>query len=176
MNVIEGRIEEGKAVDPGARIAVVVSKFNRTLTDRLLDGALKTLKAARVGEDEIDVYWVPGAFEIPCVAQRLAESGRYAGIICLGVVIRGETTHDQHINRTVAMLLGELGVRHSMPVIFGVLTCNTLEQALARSGGEPGTRGKDEKNAKVGNKGIECAEALLEMLDLFRRLPPRGDS
>ena len=170
------KITEGKMLDPGGRIAVVVSKFNQTLTGRLLDGAVATLKNAGVGDDSIDVFWVPGAFEIPCVANVLAESGNYVGVICLGVVIRGETSHDQHINRTVSMLLGELGVRHAMPIIFGVLTCNTLEQAIARSGGEAGTRGKDEKDSKIGNKGIECAEALLEMVDLFRQLPGREDS
>lgn len=170
------KVTEGKTTDCGGRVAVVVAKFNQTTTGRLLDGAVETLKKAGVDDDRIDVFWVPGAFELPSVANVLAESGEYAGIICLGVVIRGETTHDQHINRTVAMLLGELGVRHAMPIIFGVLTCNTLEQAIARSGGEAGTRGKDLKNSKIGNKGIECAEALLEMIDLFRQLPSREKS
>jgi len=117
------------------------------------------------------VAWVPGAFEIPTVAKRLAASGRYVAVICLGAVIRGETSHDQHINRAVSGALARLGVESGLPVIFGVLTCNTLEQAVARSGGEPGTRGKDRPDSRVGNKGSEAAEAALEMVALMKQLP-----
>ena len=115
--------------------------------------------------------WVPGAFEIPTVADRLAASGGYRAVICLGAVIRGETSHDQHINRAVSTLLAEIGVRHGLPVIFGVLTCNTLEQAITRSGGQSGRKGKDLGEAGVSNKGVEAAEAALEMVDLLARLP-----
>ena len=118
-----------------------------------------------VGEDRVDVAWVPGAFEIPTVAKRLAASGRYVAVICLGAVIRGETSHDQHINRAVSGALARLGVESGLPVIFGVLTCNTLEQAVARSGGEPGTRGKDRPDSRVGNKGSEAAEARARRLE-----------
>jgi 6,7-dimethyl-8-ribityllumazine synthase len=101
----------------------------------------------------------------------MAASGRYVAVICLGAVIRGETTHDQHINRALSMALAEIGVRHGIPVLFGVLTCNTLEQAIARSGGEMGTKGKDRPDSRLGNKGSECAEAALEMVDLMTKLP-----
>jgi len=162
---------EGKPQAAGGRFAVVVSRFNASITSRLLDGALKTLLAGGVSDDRIDVAWVPGAFEIPTVAGRLARSGRYAAILCLGAVIRGETTHDQHINRAVSTALAELGAASGVPVLFGILTCDTLEQAAARSGGEAPSQGKDHPGAKIGNKGIECAEAALEMVNLLARLP-----
>ena len=92
-----------------------------------------------MADERIDVAWTPGAFEIPTVANRLAASGRYAAVICLGAVIRGETTHDQHINRAVSTALCEIGVHYGLPVLFGMLTCNTLEQAIARSGGQTAT-------------------------------------
>jgi 6,7-dimethyl-8-ribityllumazine synthase len=153
------------------RFAIVVSRFNDTITGRLLDGAVATLSAHGVTDDRIDVVWVPGAFEIPAVAARLAESRRYTAVLCLGAVIRGETTHDQHINRAVSLALTELGVRTGVPVLFGVLTCNSLDQAIARSGGEPGTRGKDRPDSRLGNKGSETAEAAIEMVRLMGKLP-----
>jgi 6,7-dimethyl-8-ribityllumazine synthase len=164
-------IYEGTKAAADGRFAIVVAKFNATITTRLMEGAVQTLIAHGVAAERIDVAWVPGAFEIPTVAQRMASSGRYVAVICLGAVIRGETSHDQHINRSVSTLLGEMGVRFRMPIIFGVLTCNTLEQAVARSGGDVGTRGKDIPDRRVGNKGIEAAEAALELLDLLKRLP-----
>lgn len=169
-------VYQGKVTAPGGRFAVVVSRFNESITSRLLDGALKTLTSNGVAEPQIDIAWVPGAFEIPTVANRLAASGRYAAVICLGAVIRGETTHDQHINRAVSTALAQLGARHGLPVIFGVLTCNTLEQAIARSGGQaatsqPATKGKDRPEGRVGNKGVDAAEAALEMVDLMAKLP-----
>jgi 6,7-dimethyl-8-ribityllumazine synthase len=156
---------------PEGRFAVVVSQFNESITLNLLDGALRTLAERGVAEDSIDVAWVPGTFEIPTVAGRLASSGRYLAVLCLGAVIRGETTHDQHINRAVSTALADLGTRTGVPVLFGVLTCNTLEQATARSGGQAGTKGKDHPGSKIGNKGIECAEAALEMVSLMAQLP-----
>ena len=165
---------EGKVGPVEGRFAIVVAKFNDTITGRLLDGAKQMLAEHGVGEDRVDVAWVPGAFEIPLVADRLASTGKYVAVICLGCVIRGETTHDQHINRAVSNSLMEAGLRHSMPIIFGVLTCNTLEQAIARSGGEVGTRGKDREDSKIGNKGAEAAEAALDMVDLMARLPGFG--
>jgi 6,7-dimethyl-8-ribityllumazine synthase len=158
-------------VAPPGRFAVVVSRFNESITRRLLDGAVETLVARGVPDGEIDVAWVPGAFEIPTVAGALAGTGRYAAVLCLGAVIRGETSHDQHINRAVSQTLAEIGVHYGLPVLFGVLTCNTLEQAIARSGGDAGTHGKDQPQSRIGNKGIECAEAALEMVHLMRRLP-----
>ncbi len=161
---------QGNVVASDGRFAIVVSRFNPTITSRLLDGAVRTLTAHGVADERIDVAWVPGAFEIPTVAERLAASGRYVAVICLGAVIRGETTHDQHINRAVSTALAAAGVRHGLPVIFGVLTCNTLAQAIARSGGQAGSKGKDSPDSRLGNKGAEAAEAALEMVDLMAKL------
>jgi 6,7-dimethyl-8-ribityllumazine synthase len=155
----------------GGRFAIVVSRFNESITSRLLDGAVQTLVARGVADERIDVAWTPGAFEIPTVANRLAADGRYAAIICLGAVIRGETTHDQHINRAVSQSLCEIGVHYGLPVLFGILTCNTVEQAIVRSGGEAATTGKDQADRHIGNKGVDCAEAALEMVDLLAKLP-----
>jgi 6,7-dimethyl-8-ribityllumazine synthase len=169
-------VYEGTAVACDGRLAIVVARFNRSITARLLDGAVATLRARGVPEERIDVVWVPGAFEIPTVASRLAAAGRYAAILCLGAVIRGETTHDQHINRAVSLALAQLGAQYKLPVLFGVLTCNTVEQALARSGGGATTTDKnaaatDAAAAGGGNKGVDCAEAALEMIDLLGKLP-----
>jgi 6,7-dimethyl-8-ribityllumazine synthase len=141
------------------RYAIVVARYNESVTSRLLAGALEALTAAGVRDDAIDVAWVPGAFEIPLIADGLASTRRYAAVLCLGAVIRGETTHDQHINRAVSMALTEIGLQYSVPVMFGVLTCDTLEQAIHRSGGNH------------GNKGAECAQAAIEMAGLLAQLP-----
>jgi len=168
-NVYQGN----PSVPAAGRFAVVVARFNQSITQRLLDGAVETLLKHGVADDQIDVAWVPGAFEIPTVAGEMAATGRYAAVLCLGAVIRGETSHDQHINRAVSSMLAEIGVHYGLPVLFGVLTCNNLEQAVARSGGQP-THGKDQPDSRVGNKGIECAEAALEMVDLLRQLPRKN--
>jgi len=151
-------IFEGRPVAGEGRFSIVVSRYNETITSRLLSGAIETLKAHGVSDEAIDVAWVPGAFEIPLVAARQAGSGRYAAVLCLGAVIRGETTHDQHINRAVSGELARIGVESGVPVLFGLLTCDTLEQAIHRAGGN------------VGNKGSECALAALQMVDLLRNL------
>lgn len=143
---------------PLGRFAIVVSRYNESVTGRLLDGALQTLREAGVEEESIDVVYSPGAFEIPPIANQLAESGDYLAVICLGAVIRGETTHDEHINRAVSHHLMEIGVRTGVPCLFGVLTCQTLEQALSRAGG-----------AK-GNKGVEAAKAALHTAAVLRQL------
>ena len=168
-------VYEGKIIAPTGRFAIVVSRFNPTVTSGLLNGALETLRAHGVADEQIDVAWVPGAFEIPTVAERMAASGRYLAVLCLGAVIRGETTHDQHINRAVSTALAQIGVRHGLPVLFGVLTCNTLEQAIVRSGGQAGTKGKDSSGSRIGNKGSDCAEAALEMVSLMAQLPKPGN-
>ena len=142
----------------GGRFAIVVSRYNDSITRKLLDGAVAALTAHGVADGDIDVAWVPGAWEIPLIARQFAERRKYAGVLCLGAVIRGETTHDQHINRQVSLSLGEISLDERVPVLFGVLTCNTLEQAIHRSGGN------------VGNKGAECAEAALEMANLLKLL------
>lgn len=164
-------IIEGNPAAAGGRYAIVVARFNQTITSRLLDGAVQTLVQHGIADQQIDVIWVPGAFEIPTVADRLAASGRYAAVLCLGAVIRGETSHDQHINRAISMAMTDISLRHGLPVLMGVLTCNTLEQAIARSGGEAGTQGKDQPGSRLGNKGMECAAAALEMVALLRQLP-----
>ena len=152
-------ILQGDAVAALGTYGIVVSRYNHSVTSKLLDGALQTLAEAGVADDNVDVVWVPGAWEIPVVAHRLAKCGRYAAVLCLGAVIRGETTHDQYINSQVSVSLGQLAVATGVPVLFGLLTCNTLEQALHRAGGD------------VGNKGVECAQAALEMASLMSRLP-----
>jgi 6,7-dimethyl-8-ribityllumazine synthase len=144
---------------PDDRLAIVVARWNEAITRRLLDGAVATLHDRGIADDAIDVAWVPGAWEIPLVAQRFAMSRRYAAVICLGAVIRGETTHDQHINRAVSRAISELALATGIPVLFGILTCETMEQAIHRAGGN------------VGNKGAECATAALEMIGLLKNLP-----
>lgn len=140
------------------QFAIVVSRYNASVTNRLLEGALETLRRFGIPDEHIVVAWVPGAWEIPLVARRFAASRHFAAVICLGAVIRGETTHDQYINQQVSRTLGALALETDVPVMFGVLTCNTLEQALHRAGGN------------VGNKGAECAEAALEMASLMAQL------
>ena len=141
------------------KYAIVVARYNESITKNLLDGALRTFAEHGIPDRNLTVAWVPGAWEIPVAAARLAKSSQFDAIICLGAVIRGETTHDQHINTQVSLSLGNLAVELDLPVLFGLLTCNSLEQAIHRSGGN------------VGNKGEECAVAALEMVDLMRKLP-----
>jgi 6,7-dimethyl-8-ribityllumazine synthase len=145
-------------LSPSDRYAIVVSRWNESITRRLLDGALATLLEQGVADDRIDVAWVPGSWEIPLAAQRMAASGRYSAVICLGAVIRGETTHDQHINRAVSLAISQLALSENLPVLFGVLTCETIEQAIQRAGGN------------VGNKGSECALAAVQMVGLLKNL------
>lgn len=142
------------AVDSIDQVGIVVSTYNASITGNLLDGAIVTLNAAGVPREAIRVLRVPGAWELPLAAKWLAESERIACVIALGAVIRGETTHDQYINSAVSSALMELMQATGKPVAFGLLTCNTLEQAVQRSGGE------------VGNKGQEAAEAALAMVAL----------
>ena len=164
-------VYEGNSEACAGRFAIVVAKFNESITSRLLEGAVQTLTGQGIADHSIDVAWVPGAFEIPVVADRLAATGQYAAVICLGAVIRGETTHDQHINRAVSMAICQLSVARRLPVLFGILTCNTLEQAIARSGGLGTTTGKDRADSRIGNKGADCAKAALAMVNLMRKLP-----
>jgi 6,7-dimethyl-8-ribityllumazine synthase len=143
---------------PSDRFAIVVARWNEAITRKLLDGAVATLRQHGVADEAIDVAWVPGSFEIPLVAQRMAASGKYAAVLCLGAVIRGETSHDQHINRAVSLAISQIALAANVPVLFGVLTCETMEQAIHRAGGN------------VGNKGAECAEAALHMVGLLKNL------
>jgi len=146
-------------VSKSDRFAIVVAEWNRSISTKLLDGAVQTLQTAGVDDSQIDIAWVPGSWEIPVVAQRFAQSGDYSGIVCLGAVIRGETSHDQHLNRGVSLGLMEISLANDLPVMFGVLTCESMEQAIHRAGGN------------VGNKGSECAEAVLKMVGLLKNCP-----
>ncbi len=146
-------------VDSADRFAIVVAEWNRSITSKLLDGAVATLSEAGVGDDCMDVAWVPGSWEIPLVAKRFAAANKYAAVICLGAVIRGETTHDRHINRGVSLALSQIALETDLPVLFGILTCETMEQAIHRAGGN------------VGNKGADCAEAALKMVGLLKNIP-----
>lgn len=140
------------------RFAIIVSRYNSNITEKLLDGAIDSLGSHGVKPERMDVFRVPGAWELSIASQKAAESKKYAAVICLGAVIRGETTHDQYINQQVSLSLGNISLQFGIPVSFGLLTCNNMEQAIHRAGGN------------VGNKGIECAEAALEMVGLLRQI------
>ncbi|MEX0725592.1 MAG: 6,7-dimethyl-8-ribityllumazine synthase [Planctomycetaceae bacterium] len=149
---------EGKLLAPAGAYAIVVSRFNSLVTKKLLDGAIDTLQRHGVKDDRITVAWVPGAFEIPLAADRLAATGKFAAVCCLGAVIQGSTSHHEYINQQVAAGLMNAGLKHGIPVTFGILTCATMEQALDRAGG------------KMGNKGDEAALAAIEMANLLHTL------
>jgi 6,7-dimethyl-8-ribityllumazine synthase len=142
----------------GSRVAIVVARFNENVTEKLLEGALETLRDHGLGDGQIRVFRVPGAFEIPLAASRLAAANEFDAILCLGAVVQGETLHHEYINAEVARGIMELGLEWDLPILFGVLTCRTMEQALERAGG------------KAGNKGTETALAALEMITLLQSL------
>ena len=146
----------------GLRIGVVCGRFNDLVTARLLDGALDSLARHGVDRDSILVAWVPGAFEIPLAALRLAGSGEVDAVVCLGAVVRGATGHYEHVAGQCAAGVQRAQLDTGVPVVFGVLTTDTSEQALERAGG------------KGGNRGFEAATAAIEMVDLLRQLPKRG--
>jgi 6,7-dimethyl-8-ribityllumazine synthase len=148
----------GNPQGAGSRFAIVVARFNQTVTERLLDGALDGLRRHGVRDEDIEVVWVPGAFEIPVVAHALARRGGVDGIVCLGAVIRGETPHFEYVAAEAAGGIGRAIGATQVPMSFGVLTTDTIEQALARAGGA------------VGNKGYEAALTVLEMTDLLRTI------
>ncbi|MDA8563031.1 6,7-dimethyl-8-ribityllumazine synthase [Mariniblastus sp.] len=148
--------EEHSGSVSGHSFAIVVSRYHHAITGKLLEGALETLARHEVPDDQIRVVWAPGAWELPIVAQTLLRSNvKYGAVLCFGCVIRGETTHDQYINATVSHSLGELSLGNNVPIGFGLLTCNTMEQAVARAGGD------------VGNKGVETATAAIETRKLM---------
>lgn len=151
----------------GVRVAVVVARWNEPITRRLLEAAVVRLRAAGLPAAGLDVAWVPGSFELPLAADRLAETGRYAAVLCLGAIIKGETIHDRVIADAVAAGIEATSRAHGLPVIFGVLTCDTLAQALARAGGS-------EADAFTGNKGAECAETAIEMIGLLAAIAGDG--
>ena len=153
MNVHSGSLDA-----KGMRFGVVVARFNELISQRLLDGAVESLIGHGVSDDDIEVAWVPGSFEIPIAARELAEGGRVDGVVCLGAVIRGETAHFDYVAGEAARGIASVHASTGVPAGFGVLTVDTLEQALERSGGTH------------GNKGAEAAAAAIEMASLLRRL------
>ena len=153
------RVSRGERVGGGRHVAVVVSRFHEHVTGRLLEGALDGLRSHGVADDAVDVAWVPGAFEIALVAKRMALTGAYDAVICLGAIVRGETAHFDLIAAEAAHGAAEVGRETGVPVIFEVLATETLAQAEARAGGIQ------------GNRGWDAAEAALEMADLLDRLP-----
>jgi len=139
---------------PAGKVVIVASRYNPAICDSLVAAARETLAEAGYADENVPVVRVPGAWELPSVVQRVIEQPDVIAAVALGCVVKGETTHDEHINRAVSLSLMEMGIRQRVPIAFGLLTCNTLEQAINRSGGT------------VGNKGYEAAEAVLELLRL----------
>ncbi len=153
-----GRIYEGQLVGQGLRFAAVVSRFNEFISGRLLAGAKDALVRHGVGEENLDVAWVPGAYEIPLIAKKLAQTGDYAGVICLGAVIRGSTPHFDYVAAEVSKGVASVSLETGVPVIFGVITSDTIEQAIERAG------------TKAGNKGFDAAVSAIEMANLVAAL------
>ncbi len=156
-NVLEGNLLTGDD-----RAAIVVSRFNDLVTERLLYGAIETFRRHGLADDRITVVRVPGSFELPLAAKRLAHCGQFTMVVCLGAVIQGETTHHEYINHQMAAGILEASLTSEVPVTFGVLTCQSMDQALDRAGG------------KAGNKGIEATLAAIEMANLLRTLKSQG--
>ena len=149
---------EANVIGSGLKIAIVAGRFNEFITSKLLGGAIDGLKRHGVEEDQIDVAWVPGAFEIPLIAKKLAKSKKYDAVITLGAVIRGATTHYDYVCNEVAKGVASISLETEIPIIFGVLTTENIEQAIERAG------------TKAGNKGYECAVAAIEMANLLNTI------
>lgn len=151
--MIQGSMQAG-----GKRFGIVVSRFNEFITSKLIDGALDGLIRHGAKDDDIDIAWVPGAFEIPALAQKMAGSGKYDAVICLGCVIRGSTPHFDYVAAEVSKGVATVGLKSTVPVIFGVLTTDSIEQAIERAG------------TKAGNKGADAAMSAIEMVSLYGQL------
>ena len=151
----------GQLAADGQRFAIVVSRFNEFITSKLLAGAVDALKRHGCAEDNITCVYVPGAFELPFIARKLAESGRFDAVICIGCVIRGETPHFEYIAGEAAKGIAQVGMTTGVPTTFGVITADTLEQAIERAG------------SKSGNKGVDAAMGAIELVNLLRQLPTR---
>ena len=152
------RAYEGKLVAEGAKIGVVAARFNELIVAKLLSGCRDVLLRHGVREEDLSVAWVPGAFEIPLIAAKMAKSGKYDAVIALGAVIRGSTSHYDYVCAEVSKGIAAVSLESGVPVLFGVLTTDTIEQAIERAG------------TKAGNKGADCAEAAIEMVNLIRVL------
>ena len=155
------RVFEGVLDGRKRSFGIVVSRFNEAISMRLLEGAIDCLKRHNTDEGQIDVAWVPGSFEIPVAAQKMAARGKYDAVICLGALVRGATPHFDYIASEVAKGVARLAQESGIPAVFGVITADSLEQAMERSGG------------KGGNKGWDAAMSALEMADLFSKFPPK---
>ncbi len=152
------KVYEGKLVAENIKIGIVAARFNEFITSKLLAGAVDSLKRENVREEDIEVAWVPGAFEIPLIASKMAKSRKYDAIICLGAVIRGSTSHYDYVCSEVSKGIAQVSLNSDIPVMFGVLTTDTIEQAIERAG------------TKAGNKGSECAQGAIEMVNLIRKI------
>jgi 6,7-dimethyl-8-ribityllumazine synthase len=149
---------EGKLVAKEVRIGIVAARFNEFITSKLLSGALDGLRRHDIPDDNIDVAWVPGAFEIPLIAKKMANSGKYDAVICVGAVIRGATSHYDYVCAEVSKGIASVSLETGVPVMFGVLTTDTIEQAIERAG------------TKAGNKGYDCALGALELVQLIKKV------
>ena len=149
---------EGKLIAQNIRVGIVAARFNEFITSRLLGGAMDALLRPDVSEDDVHVAWVPGAFEIPLVASKMAKSGKYDAVICLGAVIRGSTSHYDYVCNEVSKGIAAVSLESGIPVLFGVLTTENIEQAIERAG------------TKAGNKGYDCAVSAIEMVNLIREM------
>ena len=154
MNVLEGKLTGTEDI----KIGIVAARFNEFIVSRLIGGALDGLKRHDVPEEQIDLAWVPGAFEIPLVASKMAKSGKYDAVICLGAVIRGSTSHYDYVCNEVSKGIATVSLESGVPVLFGVLTTENIEQAIERAG------------TKAGNKGYDCAVSAIEMVNLLREM------
>lgn len=152
------RVLEGKLVADGLKIGIVAARFNEFIVSKLVSGALDGLKRHNVKDEDIDVAWVPGAFEIPLVADKMAKSGKYDAIICLGTVIRGATSHYDYVCNEAAKGIAQVSMSTGIPVLFGVVTTENIEQAIERAG------------TKAGNKGYDCALSAIEMAQLLKQI------
>ena len=155
----EIKVLEGKVVAPqGMKVGIVASRFNEIIVNKLLGGAVDGLVRHGVDEENITAAWVPGAFEIPVTAAKMANSGKYDAIICVGAVIRGDTTHYDYVCNEVSKGVAQVGLNTGVPVLFGVITTENIEQAISRAG------------SKGGNKGYDCALSAIEMVNLLRQM------
>ncbi|MEN6356567.1 MAG: 6,7-dimethyl-8-ribityllumazine synthase [Armatimonadota bacterium] len=152
------KVYEGQLVAKGLKFGIVASRFNEFITTKLLEGALDAIKRHGASGDDVEIAWVPGAFEIPVIAKKMAESGKYDAVICVGAVIRGSTPHFDYVAAEVSKGIANVGLAVGVPVIFGVLTTDSIEQAIERAG------------TKAGNKGFDAAESAIEMANLVRSI------
>ncbi len=149
---------EGKVVSDNIKIGIVAARFNEFIVSKLVSGAMDGLKRHGVDENAVDTAWVPGAFEIPLIAKKMAESGKYDAVICLGAVIRGSTSHYDYVCNEVSKGIAAVSMNSGLPVMFGILTTDNIEQAIERAG------------TKAGNKGYDCALGAIEMVNLIREI------